>query len=152
MLGIFILKIIDLKLITYIYLCMKFLIIFIFLYFFASQGHAKWEFISKDKNNSSIYIDIQSIKIFKNLIYAWTMYTLDEGDTRIKKTGYSSYITHEYFDCNNSTRATLIELKFHKPMGIGSSFYDSYPDAIINKPKTGSLGYDLVKKACSYIK
>lgn len=152
MLGIFILKIIDLKLITYIYLCMKFLIIFIFLFFFASQGHAKWEFISKDKNNSSIYIDIQSIKIFKNLIYAWTMYSLDEGDTRIKKTGYSSYITHEYFDCNNSTRATLIELKFHKPMGIGSSFYDSYPDAIINKPKTGSLGYDLVNKACSYIK
>ena len=37
-------------------------------------------------------------------------------------------------------------------MGVGTSFYDSYPDAIINKPKTGSLGYDLVNKACSFIK
>tara|TARA_B110000261_G_C13000747_1_gene324142 strand:- start:42 stop:437 length:396 start_codon:yes stop_codon:yes gene_type:complete len=130
---------------------MKFLLIFIFLFSFTNQGHAKWEFISKDKKKSTIYIDIQSIKIFKNLIYAWTMYSLNHNDLRIKKTGYSSYITHEYFDCNNLTRATLIELKFHKPMGKGISFYDSYPDAVINKPKPGSLSYDLVKKACSYI-
>ena len=131
---------------------MKLLLIFIFLFSFANQGHTKWEFISKDKNNSSIYIDIQSIKIFKNLIYAWTMYSLDKDDMRIKKTGYASYITHEYLNCNSLSRATIIEIKFHKPMGIGTSFYDSYPDAIINKPKTGSLGYDLVNKACSYIK
>tara|TARA_B110000238_G_scaffold199057_1_gene245206 strand:+ start:1230 stop:1625 length:396 start_codon:yes stop_codon:yes gene_type:complete len=131
---------------------MRFLLTFIFLFLFSFQIQANWEFISKDKNNSSIYIDIESIKIFKNLIYAWTMFSLNKDDIRIKKTGYSSYITHEYFDCNNLSRATIIELKFHKPMGVGTSFYDSYPDAIINKPQTGSLGYDLVSKACSYMK
>ena len=130
---------------------MKFLLIFIFLLSITFQSHSNWEFIAKDKNNSSIYIDIQSIKIFKNLRYAWTMYSLDKEDLRIKKTGYSSYITHEYFDCDSLTRATIIELKFHQPMGKGISFYDSYPDAIINMPSPGSLGYDLVNKACSYI-
>ena len=131
---------------------MKILVFIIFIFTFVFQSYANWEFISKDDNNSSIYIDIESIKIFKNLIYAWTMYSLDKNDKRITKTGYSSYITHEYFNCNNLSRATIIELKFHKPMGIGESFYDSYPDAIIAKPQLGSLGYNLVKKACSYIK
>ena len=130
---------------------MKFLLIII-LFSITFQSEAKWDFISKDKNNSSIYIDINSIIIFKNLIYAWTMYSLDKKDIRIKKSGYSSYVTHEYFDCNNLTRATIIELKFHKPMGGGESFYVSYPDAIIDKPQSGSLGYDLVNKACSFIK
>jgi len=131
---------------------MKILVFIIFIFTFVFQSYANWEFISKDDNNASIYIDIKSIKIFKNLIYAWTMYSLDKNDKRITKTGYSSYITHEYFNCNNLSRATIIELKFHKPMGIGESFYDSYPDAIIDKPQLGSLGYNLVKKACSYIK
>ena len=129
---------------------MKFLLFFIFIFFNTFQSQAEWEFISKDKNNSSIYIDIQSIKIFNNLIYGWTMYSLDKDDIRIKKTGYASYITHEYFDCNTLSRATLIELKFHKSMGMGDSFYDSYPDAIIDTPPLGSLGYDLVNKVCSF--
>ena len=131
---------------------MKILVFIVFISSFIFQSYANWEFISKDDNNSSIYIDIESIKIFKNLIYAWTMYSLDKNDKRITKTGYSSYITHEYFNCNNLSRATIIELKFHKLMGIDESFYDSYPDAIIAKPQLGSLGYNLVKKACSYIK
>ena len=37
-------------------------------------------------------------------------------------------------------------------MGEGISFYDNYPDAIINKPNPGSLRYNLVIKVCSYIK
>ena len=131
---------------------MKVLLFIIFMFIIAFQSNANWEFISKDSKNSSIYIDIKSIKVFKNLIYAWTMYSLDKDDIRITKTGYASYITHEYFDCNNLSRATLIELKFHKPMGVGESFYDSYPDAIIDKPQVGSLGYDLVNKACSFVK
>ena len=80
------------------------------------------------------------------------MYSLDKDDIRIKKTGYASYITHEYFDCNTLSRATLIELKFHKSMGMGESFYDSYPDAIIDTPSLVSLGYDLVNKVCSFAK
>ena len=80
------------------------------------------------------------------------MYSLNKSEIRIKNTGYSSCITHEYFDCNNLSWATLIELKFHKPMGEGISFYDNYPDAIINKPNPGSLRYNLVIKVCSYIK
>ena len=131
---------------------MKILVFILFISTFVFQSYANWEFISKDTKNSSIYIDIGSIRIFKNLIYAWTMYSLNKDDKRIIKTGYASYITHEYFDCNNLSRATLIELKFHKPMGVGESFYDSYPDAIIDKPQLGSLGYDLVNKACSYLK
>jgi hypothetical protein len=131
---------------------MKVLLFIIFTFIFAFQSSANWEFISKDSKNSSIYIHIKSIKVFKNLRYAWTMYSLDEDDIRIIKTGYASYITHEYFDCNTLSRATLIELKFHKPMGMGESFYDSYPDAIIDTPPLGSLGYDLVNKACSFVK
>ena len=131
---------------------MKVLLFIIFLFTFAFQSSAKWKFISKDAKNSSIYIDIESIRIFKNLIYAWTMYSLNKDDKRIIKTGYASYITHEYFDCNTLSRATLIELKFHKPMAMGESFYDSYPDAIIDTPPLGSLGYDLVNKACSFVK
>ena len=131
---------------------MKFLVFIIFFYYFIMPSYGNWEFISKNNNNSTIYIDINSIKIFKNLIYTWTMYSLDQEDKRIAKTGYASYITHEYIDCNNLSRATLIEIKFHQPMGKGKSFYDSYPDAIINKPQVGSLGFDLITKACSFIK
>ena len=131
---------------------MKVLLFIIFMFTIAFQSNANWEFISKDSKNSSIYIDIKSIKVFKNLIYAWTMYSLDKDDIRITKTGYASYITHEYFDCNTLSRATLIELKFYKPMGMGESFYDSYPDAIIDTPSLGSLGYDLVNKVCSFAK
>ena len=131
---------------------MKVLLFIIFMFIIAFQSNANWEFISKDSKNSSIYIDIKSIKVFKNLIYAWTMYSLDKDDIRITKTGYASYITHEYFDCNTLSRATLIELKFHKSMGMGESFYDSYPDAIIDTPSLVSLGYDLVNKVCSFAK
>ncbi|MDB9762637.1 hypothetical protein OAC06_07475 [Alphaproteobacteria bacterium] len=80
------------------------------------------------------------------------MYLLDKDNIRIKDTGYVSYVTHEYFDYNSLSRAKIIEIKFHKPMRMGALFYDSYPDSIINKPKTGSLSYDLVNKACRYIK
>mgnify|MGYP006140229481 FL=1 len=49
---------------------MKVLLFIIFMFIIAFQSNANWEFISKDSKNSSIYIDIKSIKVFKNLIYA----------------------------------------------------------------------------------
>ena len=49
---------------------MKFLLLFVFVFFLAFQSRGEWEFISEDKNKSTIYMDVQSIKIFKNLIYA----------------------------------------------------------------------------------
>jgi hypothetical protein len=127
---------------------------YILIYFFLTiQGSfASWDFIHKDKNNTSIFIDSSSIKVFNTLRYAWTMLSLDINNENIKKTGFTSYVTHEYFNCNNKTRASLIEIKFYKAMGQGKAFYDSYPDAVIDKPIYGSLGSRLIEKVCNYAK
>ena len=124
----------------------RFLLI-IFCIFFYSQCFSEWKFVYKQTNGYDVYIDLQSVKSFKNFVFWNELVNFSEP-----LSGMKSMSVQMKGDCKEHKQKTIKFDYFSKHFGV--NFVKSSPSngkkwVIVDKK---SISHKKLKEICGYKK
>ena len=126
---------------------MKKLLILLFSLLISFNSYGKWTEISENINDTSFYLDKNTIIEVGEYVYLWTMTDLLEPN----KFGDRSVKVYEQLDCELNQYKRLVYVFYSQPMGIGGSETEIGEGKWQHmEPDTSS--YELWRYACDYVK
>tara|TARA_A100001015_G_C14680117_1_gene590363 strand:+ start:77 stop:484 length:408 start_codon:yes stop_codon:yes gene_type:complete len=135
---------------------MKSILFSLLILFTVNVSAISWKKVGQNKEGSSFYFDVESIKQSNGSIYYLSLVTYIE----LTKIGTHSNISEYKVDCFSEKQTWLSNTFYSQPMATGKIITEAVPvwnhyGSTLNEIRnltTGSIEHQILKEVCDYLK